>query len=342
MNKRNLFLMIFSFLLLSFNHNFGQDNFNKVGQSGMQFLKIGVGAEMVGRGEAGISAVKGVQAMFWNPAGLAEMENNEFIFSHNSWIADISLNALGVGINLNEWGVLGANVLWMDYGELHKTSVAQTIEESAQYGYVDEGMFSPTDMAIGFTYSKKVSPQFSFGGQVRYLYENYGSNVTLNTAGEKSVTENTMSAFSFDFGTLYYPGFKSLALSMTIQNFSTDLKYEQESFSTPLTFKIGLSMNMFDIWENSSKNALLVAVDAIHLRDYSERLNLGVEYSYLGLFNVRCGYRMNYDLGGFTAGAGLRYSISNSIGFKLDFSYMVENTGRFTSPLQLTASLIML
>ena len=81
-----------------------------------------------------------------------------------------------VGMNLENWGIIGINVLWMDYGELYRTSVATTIEESAQYGYVDEGTFSPTDLAIGITYSRKISSQFSFGGQIRYLYENYGSN----------------------------------------------------------------------------------------------------------------------------------------------------------------------
>jgi hypothetical protein len=129
---------------------------------------------------------------------------------------------------------------------------------------------------------------------------------------------------------------------MTVQNFSTDLKYEHESFSTPLTFKIGLSMNMLDFWENASRSSLLFAVDAIHPRDFSERMNLGLEYNYLGLFSIRCGYRMNYDMGNFTAGAGVRYSISNSMGIKFDISYIAENTGRLTSPLQITASLLML
>lgn len=322
--------------------NYGQENFNKVAQSGMQYLKIGVGAETVGRGEAGISLVKGVSAMFWNPAGLSELDKSEFFFSHNSWIADISLNAIGTGINLENWGVFGANVVWMDYGELHKTSVARTQEESGKYGYVDEGVFSPSDIALGLTYSKKISTQFSFGGQIRYLYENYGSNVTINSSGNESVTNNIMSAICFDFGTLYYPGFKSLAIAMTVQNFSTDLKYEHESFSTPLTFKIGLSMNMLDFWENASRSSLLFAVDAIHPRDFSERMNLGLEYNYLGLFSIRCGYRMNYDMGNFTAGAGVRYSISNSMGIKFDISYIAENTGRLTSPLQITASLLML
>lgn len=341
MTRKNILLITCVIVSLSINAVYSQENFNKVAQGGMQYLKIGVGAEMVGRGEAGISLIKGVPSMFWNPAGLAELTYSEFFFSHNSWIADISLNAFGAGINLNEWGVLGINVLWMDYGELRKTSVASTLTESAKYGYVDEGVFSPSDIAIGFTYSKKISPQFAFGAQLKYLYENYGSNVTINASGEKSVTNNILSAFCFDFGTLYYPGIKSLAIAMAVQNFSTNLKYEQESFSTPLTFKIGVSMNLLDLLYEKSNNSLFVAIDAIHPRDYSERLNLGLEYGYLGLFHVRCGYRMNYDIANFTAGAGVRYSISNNIGLKLDFSYMAENTNRLTSPLQISASLFM-
>lgn len=341
MKKQQLFLITL-ILFLSVNLIYGQDNFNKVAQSGMQFLKIGAGAEMVGRGEAGISAVKGVNAMFWNPAGLAELEGNEFLFSHNSWIADISMNTFGFGMNFDNWGTFGINMIWMDYGELNRTSVATSIEESAQYGYVDEGTFSPSDLAIGLTYAKKISSQFSFGGQVRFLYENYGSNVTVNNLGEETNTHNTLSAFSFDFGTLYYPGYKSLALSMAIQNFSTDLKYQQESFSTPLTFKIGISMNLLDFLNDKSSNSLLFAIDAVHPRDYSERLNIGLEYSYLGIVKLRSGYRMNYDEGNFTAGAGIRYSLTNDIGIKLDFSYIVMSSNRFSWPLQLTAGLIYL
>lgn len=339
-NKILISTVIFSFL--SINLLFAQENFKKVAQSGMQYLKIGVGAEIVGRGEAGISCVKGASAMFWNPAGLGELVNHEIIFSHNSWIADISMNAAAVGVNLENWGVVGFNILWMDYGELYRTAVASSVEESAEYGYVDQGKFSPTDLAIGFAYSKKVSSQFSFGGQIRYLYENYGSNVIVTDVGAETNTDNILSAVSFDFGTLYYPGFESLAFSMTVQHFTRDLKYQQEKFSAPLTFKIGVSMNLLDLYDDNTSSSLLLAVDAIHPRDYSERLNIGLEYDYLGLFRLRGGYRMNYDEGNFTAGAGVRYSISNTLGMRMDVSYIMTSKSRFSWPLQITAGFVLL
>jgi hypothetical protein len=277
--------------------------------------------------------------VYWNPAGLSGIENYEVMFSHNSWIADIALNTAAVGVNMENWGAFALSVLWMDYGTLYKTSVATSIEESAALGYVDEGTFTPIDLAVSLAYSRKISEQFSVGGQVRFIYEDYGTNETISLTGDISNTKNRLSAFCFDLGTIYHTGFKSLAFSMTIQNFSSDLRYQYEAFSTPLTFKIGTSMNLLDLVENASRSKVLLAVDAIHPRDYSERLNLGLEYDYLGIFQLRGGYRMNYDEGNYTAGAGIRYSLSNSIGIRLDMSYLILSSGRFSSPFQLTAGI---
>ncbi|MDP3147709.1 MAG: PorV/PorQ family protein [Ignavibacteria bacterium] len=339
MKKYNILIVSGLLFFCSFSFVNGQDNFNKVAQSGLQYLKIGVDAAMVGKGEAGISTVKGVSAMFWNPAGLADLNDKEILFCHNAWIADISMNVAAFGLTLENIGTFGVSLLWMDYGNLYKTSVATTIEESSEFGYVDEGTFSPSDIAVGLAYSKKISEQFSVGGQVRFLYENYGSNRTVTISGEDKNTDNIMSAFCFDIGTLYYPGFKSLAISMAVQNFSPDLKYQQESFSTPLLFKIGASMDLLDFYDENSKSNIMLAIDAIHPRDFSERLNVGLELDYLGMFQVRSGYRFNYDEGNFSAGAGLKYPLANTMQLRLDISYLIMSSGRFSHPLQLTAGL---
>ena len=233
----NVFISLLTLSILLFISDLhSQDNFKKVAQSGMQYLKIGIDAEMVGRGEAGISAVKGLSAIFWNPAGLSFLEDKEVYFSHNSWIADISMDAAGVGINFENFGTFALSLVWMDYGTLKATSVATTTAGSNQLGYIDEGTFSPTDLALGLAYSKKISEQFSVGGQVKFLYENYGHNVVVNTNGTNESVDNIAKAVAFDLGTIYYPGYKSFAFAMSIQNFSTDIKYEEESFGTPLDF----------------------------------------------------------------------------------------------------------
>ncbi len=332
--------ILFLFLLVLFlNSASAQDNFKKVAQSGMQYLKIGVDAEMVGRGEAGISYVKGVRSIFWNPAGLSYLEGKEIYFSHNSWIADISEEVFAGAMSFDNIGTFGVNVIWMNYGSLKKTSVANSVSGSSKLGYVDEGTFTPVDMAFGVSYSKRISEQFSFGGNLKMMYEDYGTNTVVNISGEEEQVDNTIKSFGFDLGTIYYPGYKSLAFAMAIQNFSTDIKYQQESFGLPLTFKLGLSMNMLDLVEEKPASSLILAIDAIHPRDYTERINVGLEYNYLGIFQLRGGYRSNYDIANYTAGVGLRYSLASGMQFKLDLSYMIISSGRFSNPIQLSAGI---
>jgi len=336
--NRQVSTLIFVSIILSSTH-ISASNLKKVAQSGMQYLKIGVDAQMVGRGEAGISLASGASSVFWNPAGIAEIKDKETFFSHNAWIADISLDALAFGINMGNWGALAFDALWVDYGDLLGTSVGHTVEESSAGGYIDEGTFNPLDLAIGVAYSRKISNEFSVGGHVRYLYEDYGSNTVLNTDGTEAHINNTLGAVSFDIGTWYNTGFKSLALSMVIQHFSPDIKYEYESFSPPLTFKMGVSMDVLNLFHKPTHSHLILAVDALHPRDYTERLNVGMEYSYLGLFQLRSGYRFNYDEGGFAIGGGFHYSFFDNMQIRLDVSYISISSGRFSSPMQISTSI---
>jgi len=66
--------------------------FAKVGTAGTQFLKIGAGARNVGMGNACVATVNDASASFWNPGGLAKVENYSVMLSHIRWFADIQLN----------------------------------------------------------------------------------------------------------------------------------------------------------------------------------------------------------------------------------------------------------
>jgi len=55
--------------------------FTKVGLSGGQFLKIGVGARGTGMAGAMSSITNDVTSIFWNPAGLADVKRYAADFS---------------------------------------------------------------------------------------------------------------------------------------------------------------------------------------------------------------------------------------------------------------------
>ena len=137
--------------------------------------------------------------------------------------------------------------------------------------------------------------------------------------------ENDVNGFAYDFGTMFYPGFKSFRLGMFIRNFSPEFKYVEEGFELPLTFVLGFAMDILDFWGEHS-NPLLISVDAIHPRDYSERIHVGAEYLFMNMFALRAGYKFNYDVEGLSAGLGFKADVG---GFAVDLGYAYSDTEFF-------------
>ena len=78
--------------------------------------------------------------------------------------------------------------------------------------------------------------------------------------------------------------------------------------------------NLFDFVNGPSNSALLIAVDAVHPRDYSERVHVGAEYLFADLLAVRAGYKTNYDEEALSMGFGVKYAVGG-IGLRIDYSY---------------------
>ncbi|MBU4443884.1 UPF0164 family protein, partial [bacterium] len=54
----------------------------KVGTTAAQFLKIPIGTRAMGMGSAFVSVANDATALYWNPAGIAEMTGGEFSVMH--------------------------------------------------------------------------------------------------------------------------------------------------------------------------------------------------------------------------------------------------------------------
>ena len=252
-------------------------------------------------------------AMFYNPAGIGKMPVNiDFFISRIEWIADISYNAVGFVKNLGNMGNVGFSFISSNYGDIMGTRVAQT-----EQGYIDTGYLDVGAIALGFSYARALTDKFTMGGQIKYSSQRLGTNLL----GNGVIVENKVSGLAYYFGTIFYPGFKSFRMGVHIRNFSPQFKYQQTAFQLPLTFFISFAMDVLDFMGEEHKNSLLIAVDAIHPRDYTERINLGGEYWFMNnMIALRAGYKFNYDEEGFCAGFGVKRTISG-IDIKLDYSY---------------------
>lgn len=288
----------------------------KLAQTGFQFLKIDVGARGSAMGGAYVAVVDDANALFWNPAGISHVEGIDVSLNHTRWFADVGFSSLAASVQLGTGHFVGASILTADYGEIETT-----IPSSNEAGFVEGGTFRPGAYAVGLTYTRQFSTQFSIGGQVKYAHEDLGTSTVLRPGETQQATvDNALAGLGFDIGTLYYTGFHDLRLSLAIRNFSTELKYEQEAFQMPMTFDLGIAMDVFRATDMSTNHSLTLAVDAIHPRDYTERMHFGAEYTFLQAFSVRSGYKLNYDTEGLTAGLGVKQELSG-VDLRIDYGY---------------------
>jgi len=81
--------------------------------------------------------------------------------------------------------------------------------------------------------------------------------------------------------------------------YENEIKYEEEGFQLPLTFRIGISMDLLDlVYEEHGSSGLVMSIDAVHPRSYPEQLNIGMEYRMFGMLYLVYGMGINvYGVG---------------------------------------------
>lgn len=262
--------------------------FAKVGTAGAQFLKIGVGSRGIAMGEAYDAVCNDVSSIFWNPAGLAFVKGQSAMVGHANWIADIKYDAGAYAYNLGPIGVVGLSFAYLNSGDIEETTVEMQ-EGTGSY-------FNTSNLMFGASFARMLTDRFSLGGNLKYV--------------EEKLADEKATAWGVDLGILYYTGFKSLRLGMSIRNFGPELQFsgtyrdydngawvmdattgkpqekEYLPYHMPMTFKISLA---YDLIEKENQ-FLTLAADLAHPNDNVEKLNLGAEYKLMNMLALRLGY----------------------------------------------------
>ena len=160
------------------------------GISAFQFLKIGVGARGVAMGESFVASANDASALYWNPAALVQFTQDQAIAAHTEYLVDIKHEFFGVA-----WHLTGQDAVGVSFTSLHMKDMEITTETQP---FGTGRYFSFGDIAVGFSYGRKMTDQFSFGATVKYVEE------TLDVLKMRSVM--------VDIGTWYWTGLGSYAL----------------------------------------------------------------------------------------------------------------------------------
>ena len=173
----------------------------RAGISAYQFLKIGAGARGVAMGESFVASATDASALYWNPAALVQFTDDQAIAAHTEYLVDIKHEFFGVAYHLTGQDAVGASFTSLHMADMQITTETQPFG-TGRY-------FSFGDIAVGVSYSRKMTDQFSFGATVKYVEE------TLDVLKMRSVL--------VDLGTWYWTGLGSTRFAVVIANFGADV-----------------------------------------------------------------------------------------------------------------------
>jgi hypothetical protein len=288
------------------------EDFNKGGRTAFQFLKIGVGARQAALGEASVALVRDVSAAFWNPGGIAGIERYEASLTYTRWLADMNYGAAAIGARVEGIGTFAVSVAALDYGDIPE-AVVGTGATDPRTG----NTFSGSDFMAGLSYAREFTDRLAIGLGVKYLHEN--------------LWEERASTVAFDVGTNYEVGYRGLRLAMSAQNLGGSVSWRadsltdrQDGYDLPLVFRVGVSASLAGpdaFVQMDGPHRVVAAVEAINTNDFSERLHLGLEYTFSDLFALRGGYRLNYAEGNWSVGAGLTPTVGD-LRLRVDYAYV--------------------
>ena len=271
MNRCFTYALILTFILAGMHAAADSSDIHEnAGTRAMSFLKIGVGAEAMSMGESQVAATDDLYASYWNPAGLARLQQPQLALMHNEWFAGINHEFVGFALPLKGVGTVGASASYLSFGELQ--------------GRDREGnettIFRPYDLALILSYARGFGNSLAFGANAKFLRE--------------QIADESGTGIAFDLGGLYNFPETPLSLGFNAQHAGPRVKFIEEAFGLPFTFRLGVA---YRLWNE----ALLLTTDIIRPSDNDIAIGVGAGYTIANILQLRTGYK--YKIGGNDLGA---------------------------------------
>lgn len=346
----------------------GRTGFNNVGNRAAEFLTIPIGSRAVAMGNAYVALADDITSVYWNPAGLAFMEQNQSFFTYIDMPLDVSLTFAGAGVPVFEGqGTFAGFVEVLNFDEMEQTTVISPNGTGI--------MWDSFSFAGGMSYAHNFSDRFSAGFSVKGIHE--------------SIFDQTASGFAMDFGSNYHTTFrgKTIRLAFAVQNMGSKMQFsgsklnvlieppEREgedpggdvppsnrreatlittAFDLPTIFKAGLAYDLLS-GNGSSDASWVVAGEFWQPNNQDATVSAGSEYTRrLGgegsttSVSLRGGYYFQQDeenLSASTDGFDQYRGLSLGGGFNYDFTtfsttidYAYRHMGRLTQSQHLTVT----
>lgn len=250
-------------------------SFGSGGQVG-EFMSFGAGARSLAMGGAFTGIADDSSAVYWNPAGLSQLNRMEVNLMKATLFADTTYDFYSFVKPSKKGGsAWGLSMNKLASAGFEKVSIEVDNGEITDYN--KEGSFGVEESAMSFSYGRKVVDRVSIGTALRQI--------------KRSVDDSSDSSLAADLATLIELKEGRRRMGMTLRNVYAKTSGDTTD-SLPLVFRFGMSDQFF-------RKRLLLAIDL----DKNIRKDLG--YHFGGEFSLTKNFRGRFGVQG-EQGGGLR------------------------------------
>jgi len=361
---KNLISTLFLSLIVYSVSSAQQENIGVLGDgylntitTAVPFLLISPDSKAGAMGDVGVATNPDANSLHWNPAKLAFVDDDMgFAMSYVPWlralVPDINLSYLAGYRKLNDNETVGIELRYFSLGDITFTDILGTTI----------GQYKPSEFALGTSYARKLSDNFSLAISGRYIY----SNLTGGQAagGIPTVAGQSIAA---DIAGYYTQPIRisgkdvDLAIGGNISNIGNKISYTETAVRDfiPINLRLGTALGTeFDDYNKMSIaldiNKLLVPTPPVYedgeivagqdpdvsvvsgifqsfgdapggFKEEMREINysIGTEYWYANQFAIRAGYFFEHD----TKGGRKFFTFGSGVKynvFALDFSYLIN------------------
>ena len=312
-------------------------NEDRSGQAGAAELLINPWAASAGFGNAGMSFVKGVDALYGNVAGISAIRSMDVNFSHTDWLSGsgIRVSSFGLAVRVGESSVLGLGFMSFNLG-----TVAQTTTESPDGGI---GTYKPNLLNINLAFSKTFSNSISGGFNLKIINESIANMSAMGVALDAGIQYVTGPFDNIHFGITL----KNIGPTMTFSGDGLSIKayllpgtslqhtviQRADQFELPTQLSIAAAYDFYF----AETNRITVAGNFISNSFTKDQYVLGLEYAWKDYLAIRTGYTYESGLfsgilddecmnlnNGLSAGCSVQVPLSkreNAPVFAVDYAY---------------------
>ncbi len=169
-----------------------------------EFLSIGLGARAQGMGNSYVATTNDVYSLYWNPAGLAEVETKvQLAYKHAEYFAGIAnYDFAGLAIKTDSTSTLAFGIVRFGVDDIPNT--LYLVEPDGTINYDNITYFSVADYAFFGSYGKRIG-DLQLGGSAKVVHRRVGPFATAW-------------GFGLDFGAKYH-----LSKNLTIGAMGRDI-----------------------------------------------------------------------------------------------------------------------